>query len=105
MFDIDLLNLTNNDKWIIYTKSNCVYCDKVKKILEKEEIVSIINCDNMLKNQEKKEMFLNSIKEIVGFEWKTFPIVFLNNKFIGGYNDVEKYINQNNKELIIDEDF
>lgn len=106
MLKSNLLNNDDNDSWIIYTKSNCGYCSKVKELLEKEPIITIINCDNWLNDKEKKEKFLNLIKVFVGCEWRTFPIVFLNDKFIGGYAETEKFFNnKNNEKLIINDDF
>lgn len=92
--------------WIIYTKSNCIYCDKIKKLLETEQIVKIINCDNLLKITVKKEKFINEIKKIVGYEYKMFPIVFYDNKFIGGYEETRiLFENNKNYDFLIEEDF
>lgn len=106
MDKIITLNDVDTDTWTIYTKSNCVFCHKVKELLEKEHIITIVNCDEWLKNIKKKEQFLTLIKDIVGYEWKTFPMVFSNNKFIGGYTETKKFFDAKlNCELIIQEDF
>lgn len=106
MINPNILNDNDVNTWIVYTKSNCVFCNKVKELLEKEEIITIINCDNWLKHKEKKEIFLDLIKDIIGYEYRTFPMVFLNGKFIGGYIETKKYFEAKlNCELIIQEDF
>lgn len=106
MINPNILNDTDVNTWIVYTKSNCVFCLKVKELLENEPIITIINCDNWLKHKEKKEIFLDSIKDIIGYEYKTFPMVFLNKKFIGGYIETKNFFDtKSNYELIIEEDF
>jgi len=98
------LNIVNT--WIIYTKSNCVYCYKVKELLKNEQIITNINCDKWLENKIKKEIFIGAMENIIGNEWKTFPMVFLNSKFIGGYMETKKYLDAKlNFELVIQDDF
>lgn len=90
MINLEKLGINNINKWLIYTKSNCDYCTKVKDLLQSEQYITIINCDNWLKNTE----------------YKTFPIVFLNEKFIGGYNETKNYFQStNNNNLILSDDF
>jgi len=102
----NILNDSTIDSWLVYTKTNCVFCHKVKELLEKEEIITIINCDNWLKHKENKEIFLDSIKNIIGYEYRTFPMVFLNNKFIGGYTETKNFFDTKlNNELVIQNDF
>jgi glutaredoxin len=64
----------------IYSKDNCPYCDKAKNLLE-------------MKSMEFEEYKLDkdfSREEIL--EWfsgvKTFPIITLDKKYIGGYNEL-----------------
>ena len=96
--------------WTVYTKSNCEYCIKVKKLLESNGIEYIsLNCDNYIQDNKSKELFLEQIKSIIGNKqiYKTFPMVFNGKKFIGGFVDTEKYlieINSNNV-LVFQEDF
>jgi glutaredoxin len=91
-----------SDTWTIYSKSNCLYCTQVKKLLEKESF-TIINCDIWLEEQETKNLFLASIEKLIGKKYNTFPIVFYNSIFIGGFLDTEKYLS--NKKIIITDDF
>lgn len=81
----------NHKGFTIYTKTSCSFCTKVKELLDKNKLVyTSINCDIYL--EDHKEDFLEYIKTIIGKEYKTFPMVFLDNKFIGGFTDTEKYI-------------
>jgi glutaredoxin len=78
--------------YTIYTKSACYYCEKLKNLLEDNNITYIvINCDNYLQNN--RDNFIEFIKKITKTNWKTFPIVFHNENFIGGFNDTQNYIN------------
>lgn len=46
------------------------------------------------------------MKDIIGYEYRTFPMVFLNGKFIGGYIETKNFFDAKlNCELIIQEDF
>ena len=78
-------------EYIIYTKSGCDFCRKLKNllILENKKFTEI-NCDQQL--VQNKNQFLSSIKKMTGREWKTFPIVFINTVFIGGYTETARYI-------------
>jgi len=74
--------------YTIYSKSGCINCVKIKKYLcDYGEDFLMINCDEYI--IENKKHFLNFIKCLTKIEIdvKTFPIIFLNNEFIGGYNE------------------
>lgn len=74
----------------IYTKTGCTYCDKVKDFLtDAGHEYSTILCDDFLKLN--KIGFLEFIESIADVPYNTFPIVFHNNQFVGGYNDTVKY--------------
>lgn len=89
----------------VYSKSGCINCKKVKQLLEKYMIqFNIVDCDEYI--LENKEDFLLFIKNLVGHEYKTFPMVFNNGVFIGGYNETVKYFSeQQNQTLNFDESF
>ncbi len=76
----------------VYTKTNCVYCDKVKKHLtDNNYSYNVILCDDYLKTTRSKVEFLEFIESIAGVPYNTFPMVFYNNDFVGGYNETVKY--------------
>ena len=81
-----------NDEYIIYTKSGCDFCKKLKNLLVNEnKTFKEVNCDQQLANN--REQFLSSVKIATGRDWRTFPIVFTNHTvFIGGYTETAKYI-------------
>jgi glutaredoxin len=85
----------------IYSKSGCINCVKVKTLLkEQKEKYITIDCDEYL--LEDKPAFLHFIHLLVGKEYKTFPMVFLNGKFLGGYQETEEYFS---KKLDFSNDF
>ena len=77
----------------IYSKSGCMNCIKVKNLLKKKNAAfNVIDCDEFI--LENKEEFLSFIQSLIGTEYKIFPMVFDNNKFIGGYNETVKYLDE-----------
>ena len=81
-----------DNTFTIFSKSGCPNCVKVKKILANENPSPlIIDCDDYL--IEHKIAFLNFIREKTGKEYKTFPMVFYKNVFIGGFENAQKYKN------------
>jgi glutaredoxin len=78
----------------VYTKMNCKYCAKVKELLE-HETVTYIPSDEFLTLD--KEAFLAFIETNGGKGHKTFPMVFYDGTFIGGFTETfafmkEKYV-------------
>jgi glutaredoxin len=99
------------NQWIIYTKSNCKYCTMAKELLN-DNLISpiVVNCDEWIENDITKKIFLDKIKNIIGQEYKSFPMVFKNKTFIGGFTDTYKFfalekISNNSDNLIISNDF
>lgn len=80
-------------KITVYSKSGCINCTKVKNLLkDKSMAFNVIDCDEFI--LENKEEFLAFIQSLIGKEYKMFPMVFDNEKFIGGYNETNKYLEQ-----------
>lgn len=81
----------------IYSKSGCSYCVKAKNLLkDKNKQMHIIDCDDYL--LENKEGFLDFIQNLAaGKEHRTFPIVFYNTQYIGGFTELQ------NKLMTFDE--
>ena len=88
----------SNQGWTIYTKSKCEFCVKVKDLLNLHNcLVETIESDKYIETFLLKMNFLSDIKDLIGFEYYTFPIVFLNGKFIGGFVDTQKYFDKLDK--------
>jgi len=75
--------------YTIYTKKDCIYCTKVKKLLETEKVV-VVECDSYL--EKDREYFLKTMDSLTGKkEQRTFPFVFKHSLFLGGYDDTVLY--------------
>tara|TARA_Y100000590_G_C15475160_1_gene921762 strand:+ start:96 stop:335 length:240 start_codon:yes stop_codon:yes gene_type:complete len=75
----------------IYSKTNCIFCDKAKILLQKYN-PQILMLDKDFTREEFFEKFPNA---------KTFPQIIINNEHIGTYNHLEKWLAFNKP----DEDF
>lgn len=86
----------------VYTKSNCPFCDNVKLLLfelQKDEFsnvsVTLVSCDEYLSNEPNRLAFLqwmDRFTEKNGMVHRTFPMVFYQGKFIGGYTDTKQFV-------------
>ena len=70
----------------IYTKNNCIWCDRAKLLLDTKEI-EFKEID--LSDDQKREKFYNSIGENV----KTVPQIYIDDIKIGGYQDLVAWFN------------
>jgi glutaredoxin len=79
--------------FFVYSKTNCSYCDKVKQLFKSNQYsYSEVNCDDYLLDEKIKESFLSFIQLLTNREYRTFPIVFKDGVFIGGFTDTREYI-------------
>ena len=75
----------------IYSKTNCIFCDRAKMRLSKYN-PQIFMLDKDFTREEFFQKFPNA---------KTFPQIIINNEHIGTYNQLEKWLAFNKP----DEDF
>ena len=69
----------------IYSRNNCVFCDKAKIRLDKyNPKIYMLNKDYT--REEFFQKFPNA---------KTFPQIIINDKHIGTYNELEKWLGIN----------
>ncbi|MDP2763142.1 MAG: glutaredoxin domain-containing protein [Enterobacteriaceae bacterium] len=72
----------------IYTIEACKYCIMAKKLLLNANLqYEEIKLDN---DYEKLENLIELTKQ------KQVPQIFINNQFIGGYEDLKEFINKKN---------
>ena len=105
-----------SSRFTVYTKQNCSYCEKVKDVLEHSfETPEIIPCDDFLVNDflvndflvndflsndflsndfltTKKQVFVAFMNSLTKDKFKTFPVVFFDKTFIGGYNETVLFL-------------
>jgi glutaredoxin len=92
--------------WTVYSINPCPYCRKAKELLSiNEEQFTLINCNDFKKNH--REDFLQFIHELTQTDHKTFPIIFHEGKFIGGYDKLCVYYEEykKRKQLVETDDF
>ena len=75
----------------IYTKQNCGYCIKAKQLLNSKNIpfteISLeTNTANVKAEIEKRS----------GTPVRTVPQVFIDDQYVGGHDDLVKFINNRN---------
>lgn len=85
----------------IYSKAKCKYCDMVKQLLQENQIqYTVIMCDSYLE-EDVVDDFLDALEILIGKPCGTFPMVFKNGVFIGGYKETKEDIEKS--KLISDE--
>jgi glutaredoxin len=79
--------------YTIYSKSGCTYCTKAKKLLEAANPTPLlVDCDEYL--IEDKPAFLKYIASLANVEYKTFPMIFKDGKFLGGFTETKTYFDK-----------
>ena len=75
-----------NEKWKIYIKKGCPFCENAKQFLhERQEKDNSIHIEMIDKDKLKEP--LNIVKN--GKQFTTWPKIFLNGEFIGGFQDLK----------------
>tara|TARA_B110000438_G_C15318287_1_gene438369 strand:- start:297 stop:536 length:240 start_codon:yes stop_codon:yes gene_type:complete len=69
----------------IYSKTNCIFCDKAKIKLQKYN-PNI----KMLEKDFTREDFFKKFPNA-----RTFPQIIINNEIVGGYAELKKWIEKN----------
>ena len=82
----------------IYSKNGCLWCTKAKEFLTKQNIAfEEINISSNV-----HEYSIEKTKLIENTGQKTFPYVFIDDKFIGGFNELLHLKFQNYVENYVD---
>ena len=72
----------------VYGTSRCSWSDRVAKILEVKEVtVEKIDISG------SKELF-KEMQEAVGQKVSTVPQVIIDNEYVGGFTEVERFLNR-----------
>ena len=84
---------------VIFTKQECEYCQKIKEILDKND-VKYVTVD--MTNPTERERLYNVVDKYLPIKYRKFPMIFLDTKFLGGFNWFEQvyykpFLNENAK--------
>ena len=74
-------------KVLIYTKDNCIWCDRAKILLDSKKIS--YNEIDLSDDSERLKFY-----EKIGDNVKTVPQVFIDDKRIGGFQDLEVFLDE-----------
>lgn len=75
--------------FVIYSKSDCLNCAKAKLLLhDKSKIV--VNCDELLKTD--RESFMNEMQKKMKCKFKSFPMIFIDDVYLGGYDELVDHL-------------
>ena len=69
----------------IYSKKNCIFCDKAKIILQKYNPKILI-----LDEDYNREDFFSKFPNA-----RTFPQIIINEEHVGGYAELKRWLDQN----------
>ena len=86
--------------YTIYTKYNCVYCERAKQLLHNENVI-IIQVEEHFNDYQK---FIDFIRSYTKQEYRTFPMIFYDGDFIGGFDQTIVHY-ENQKKYSFDDNF
>jgi glutaredoxin len=76
----------------VLTKSNCMNCEKLKAYLFDKNIeFSPIYCDKYYEIEANKKQLREHLITLTGKTINSYPLVFLNGVYLGGYYNVLDY--------------
>jgi glutaredoxin len=90
---LDIENIISKNSIVIFSKPGCKYCDKSYELLQDKNIL-FYKCDlgNYMNDLDFDDIYDKLIK--ISNNAKSFPIIFIDKKYIGGFNELKKYINE-----------
>ena len=75
--------------WCVFTKENCSFCRKTKELIP--EATFIASDEYLAKN---RDLFLKTMDKLTSVQHRTFPMVFSDGTFVGGYTETKSYIDK-----------
>jgi|TARA_B110000444_G_C18589631_1_gene477859 glutaredoxin len=91
MFSVEFNNmnfsLPTKSGYFMYSKSGCKFCKMAKELLPN---VTVVNVDEHIETDKAK--CLDKMATIAEVEIKTFPVIFFNQIFVGGYAESKEHL-------------
>lgn len=78
--------ITLENGYTILTKEGCKWCTRAKELIPQAHLIP---CDDLLKDREG---FFLEVDQLTGAEYRTFPMIFYDKKFVGGFKEVKHKI-------------
>ena len=75
--------------WFIVTMEGCGYCDQAKKLLETHKL----KFKTQMLTKENQNKIYESIDSLTK-KYRYFPVIFYKGKFLGGYTELKKKLEQ-----------
>lgn len=75
--------------FIVYTKTDCLNCAKVKLLLRDKSKI-IVNCDDLLSSD--RQSFVSEMEKKMKCKFKSFPMIFIDDVYLGGYEELMDYL-------------
>ena len=72
----------------IYGTPTCAWCDKAEDLLESKGYEA-----NKIDITSSRKHY-DDMQKVVGNNVRTVPQIILNDKYVGGYGEVEQYLNK-----------
>lgn len=85
-----MVNTDDDNQWMLISNQSCITCNLAKNILESNNQFYNV----LYKNDLEKEEYENLKKDHL---YPTLPIIYLNNKYFGGYIDLVMYFEEKGK--------
>lgn len=84
-----MVNSNDDNEWLLISNQQCITCNLAKNILDSNKQTYSV----LYKNEMEKEAYQNIKKD---HSYHSLPIIYLNNKYFGGYIDLVMYFEKNN---------
>lgn len=88
------------NKYVVYGGKGCKWCYKAEFLLDDNELE--FEYHDVDKEFESKKAFFDEFSDRTNNK-RTIPVIFVNGKFLGGYDQLEKFVTAN--EVLIVDDF
>ena len=83
---------TNSTEAIVWSQYHCVYCDRAKTLLTARGIKYQERVIGMDEGNWTKADLLKAVPTA-----RSVPQIFVGDTYVGGYNELQKYLNDNFK--------
>ncbi len=79
------------DNIVVVSLKGCHSCIEAKKLLDSKQM-KFKNVEYEMSDTESKNLWNKFILDTLKKEHKTFPKIFINSNFIGGFNDLQQLL-------------